>query len=360
MWKGRTVYSGHQVGRIRLHQRFPQPETFFTDLPMCPSHGSLYLPIVSPPLPKCKGYLCLYLFLVPAGHLTLNSFFKGVLNVFHYYPCQFFAYDKLYPFHSHLLPDNYTPIRETDPKDPMSILKHFLLKQFQYSLSSLLKQFQLKSFLDSKSNCLYKLIQSSQDLKSHQLKLFLLKFLHLDNPAHILKQFLLKSFLDKMSPPRILSSYWEQSIPRKQLVCPWGYHFWSNSFWSSSYWSNSYWSNSHPIWFATHQRSSQSNGFNIQPPWSDVSSPRAILWAWPSMWFILFLKLIHMYLHIPKQYKTFLDWGSISFESQCTAGSIMAPTLFPINGQQTLPITHKTPSLRAFWLSLHKQIFANL
>ena len=96
----------------------------------------------------------------------------------------------------------------------------------------------------------------------------------------------------------------------------------------------------------------------IQPPWSDVSSPRAILWAWPSMWFIL--KLIHMYLHIPKQYKTFLDWGSISFESQCTAGSIMAPTFFPINGQQTLPITHKTPSLRAFWLSLHKQIFANL
>jgi hypothetical protein len=48
-----------------------------------------------------------------------------MFNVFCNYIFQFFAYHKLYPFHNHLLPDNYTPIQDTDPKDSMSILEQF-------------------------------------------------------------------------------------------------------------------------------------------------------------------------------------------------------------------------------------------
>ena len=42
--------------------------------------------------------------------------FWGMFNVFCKY-MSIFAYHKLYPFQNHLLPDNYTPIQETDPKD---------------------------------------------------------------------------------------------------------------------------------------------------------------------------------------------------------------------------------------------------
>ena len=126
---------------------FPWP--FSPTWPMCHPHGFLYLRIVSPPLPKCTRYDCLYLFQVPtvllAGYLR---WFSGECS----------AFSAINSFSHILFPSLITnslsgidhPIQDICPMDFQSTCQ-FLLKQFQDNSSNLLKQFQLKKLQDFQS-----------------------------------------------------------------------------------------------------------------------------------------------------------------------------------------------------------------